>query len=119
MGGCLGRLQHEARILSAVLLCVPTRTGTHPTAHRPCHPRRAGIAVRQSFNHNATATLLTQGILDSICAGVLIYVGLSGPMNATKASAGWLRQQGHLVHVACFAALAGGAASMAVIGKWA
>ncbi len=75
--------------------------------------------MHQSFNSNAVATLVVQGVLDSICAGVLIYVALSGPMNATKACRGWLRQQGQLVHLACFTAFMGGAAAMSVIGKWA
>jgi hypothetical protein len=30
--------------------------------------------MHESFNSNAVATLIVQGVLDSICAGVLIYV---------------------------------------------
>eukprot|EP00842_Homolaphlyctis_polyrhiza_P006313 jgi/Hompol1/6683/HPOL_002818-RA len=35
-----------------------------------------GVAIRESYNANATSTLLATGILDSISAGILIYDGL-------------------------------------------
>lgn len=59
-----------------------------------------------------------EGILNSVCAGVLVYVVLSGPMNTINSSRPWLQQQGTAVHVMCFAAFVGGAAAMSVIGKW-
>ena len=94
-----------------------TEAPTRPTT--PTTPAAAGIGVRQSFNSNATATLLTTGILDSICAAVLIYVALGGPMNAPKSCRAWLQSQGGWVHALCFAAFAAGAAAMCYIGKWA
>jgi hypothetical protein len=48
----------------------------------------------------------------------LIYVVLSGPMNASKACRGWLQQQGKGVHLLCFTAFAGGAAVMSFLGMY-
>lgn len=35
-----------------------------------------GIGLHQSYNENATAALLSQGILDSLAAGILLYMAL-------------------------------------------
>ena len=34
-----------------------------------------GIAIHQSYNANSTQALLSQGILDALSAGILIYTG--------------------------------------------
>jgi zinc transporter 1/2/3 len=79
-----------------------------------------GIAVRSSMNPNGVDVLLSQGILDAICAGMLIYLAFSEHLNAFKSQAIWLRGQGSLlVTVSCLAAFAAGVSVMAVIGVWA
>ncbi|KAL4541947.1 hypothetical protein Ndes2437B_g06272 [Nannochloris sp. 'desiccata'] len=79
-----------------------------------------GIAVRSSMNPNGVDVLLSQGILDAICAGMLIYLAFSEHLNAFKSQAIWLRQQGSmLVTMSCLAAFAAGVSVMAVIGVWA
>ena len=35
-----------------------------------------GVGVHQSFNVNERATVLSIGVLDSVSAGILVYVGL-------------------------------------------
>lgn len=79
-----------------------------------------GIAVRSSMNPNGVSVLLSQGILDAICAGMLIFLAFSEHLNAFKSQAIWLREKGSLlVTVCCLTAFATGVSVMAVIGVWA
>jgi zinc transporter 1/2/3 len=75
--------------------------------------------VRGSFNQNATRSLLTTGILDSLSAGILVYVALINLINPMMTNSRWLRSQRWPMQVASFAAFYAGAGIMAVIGKWA
>lgn len=54
-----------------LLTCPPTLL-----TERHCLPRnrcvRAGIGIRESFNANATSTLLATGILDALSTGILL-----------------------------------------------
>ncbi|KAJ8331057.1 hypothetical protein QVD99_001140 [Batrachochytrium dendrobatidis] len=77
-----------------------------------------GVGLYQSYNANATQTLLSTGILDALSAGILIYdvlVNIIYPhFNANSFHAGSaFFKMGQLV------ALYLGAAAMSVIGLWA
>ena len=76
-----------------------------------------GIGVHSSYNGESKAALGTEGVFDSVSAGILIYNGLVDLILPTFAPAEvpgkWYLQ------VAGFGALYSGAAIMALIGKWA
>eukprot|EP00887_Chlorella_sp_A99_P002159 scaffold21.g2159.t1 len=78
-----------------------------------------GIGIRESFNQNSTATLLAEGILDSISSGILIYVVLIELLNPMMNQSAWLRAQRWPLKLLSFASLYAGAAVLALIGKWA
>eukprot|EP00698_Gefionella_okellyi_P025246 TRINITY_DN9177_c0_g1_i2.p1 TRINITY_DN9177_c0_g1~~TRINITY_DN9177_c0_g1_i2.p1 ORF type:complete len:413 (-),score=75.75 TRINITY_DN9177_c0_g1_i2:30-1268(-) len=81
-----------------------------------------GIAIAQTYNENSASTLLTQGIMDSVSAGILIYSALveiltyqftnSPEFRDTKRTPTWLQ-------VLTFMCLYLGAGIMAFIGKYA
>jgi hypothetical protein len=76
-----------------------------------------GIAVHSSYNGSSKAALASEGIFDSVSAGILIYNGIVDLIIPTFADrelpkAVWLQALG-------FAALFAGAGIMALIGKWA
>ncbi len=77
-----------------------------------------GFGVHRTYDGNATGTILSQGILDALAAGILIYdslVNIITPHIACpRFREGTLPQQ-----MAQMASLWLGAAVMAVIGKWA
>ena len=75
--------------------------------------------MREGFNANAAGALLASGILDSLSAGVLLYVALVQLLGPLMTDSAWLRAARWPLQVAAFGALWGGAAVMAVIGKWA
>lgn len=78
-----------------------------------------GIALSSNYMSNSSASLLSQGILEAISGGILIYDGLvnlltpsvTGNVQVSKLSV--LRRIP--VHVSLFL----GSAAMAIIGKWA
>ena len=78
-----------------------------------------GIAARSGIDQTSAGALITQGVLDAVSAGLLVFVAVGDHLNATKAQGPWLRGQKAAVHVLCFGALLAGAGAMAVIGKWA
>ncbi|KAI3423948.1 hypothetical protein D9Q98_009782 [Chlorella vulgaris] len=78
-----------------------------------------GIAVRESFNSNATAALLAAGICDSLSAGVLLYTVLCELVTPMMTDSPWLRSQQWPLQTAAYLALYAGAATMAAVGKWA
>jgi zinc transporter 1/2/3 len=78
-----------------------------------------GIGARLSYRANAAAALLTEGVLDSVSAGILIYVGLVELVNPLMTQSVWLRAQRWYMQVLSFLFLYAGAGAMAVIGKWA
>ena len=75
--------------------------------------------MRASFNANDAGTLLVEGVFDSISTGILVYVVLVELINPMMTQSVWLRAQRWYLQVGSFAALYAGAATMAVIGKWA
>ena len=76
-----------------------------------------GIGVSSNYNGASKAALGTEGVFDSVSAGILIYNGLCDLILPTFSDedlpTSWLLQ------VTGFGALYFGAAMMALIGKWA
>lgn len=64
-----------------------------PPTHTCSQPTCAGIGVRESFNSNATGALLATGILDSLSAGVLLYVGLVQLVTPELTDGAWLHRR--------------------------
>jgi solute carrier family 39 (zinc transporter), member 1/2/3 len=77
-----------------------------------------GIGVRYSFNENNPTVLLTQGILDAICGGMLIFLALGDHVNAMKSQAHWLKEEGTVTHGACIGAFLVGVAVMCALAVW-
>ena len=79
-----------------------------------------GIGVLKQFNGNDPSTLIALGTLDSLSAGILIWVGL-----VEMLAHDWLMPHGDLTNAkagtACIAgvALVAGMALMSLLGKWA
>ena len=111
VGPCIRTRSHSAQRVP------PTRLAAPPAA--PAHRARVGIAVHGSFNGSSSAALLTQGVLDSVCAGLLIYLVMGDHLNASKAHSQWLQGRGPMTAALAFGAFVAGAAGMAVIGIWA
>lgn len=78
-----------------------------------------GIGIRSSYNGNSSEALLVQGTFDAISGGILIYVALVQLITPQLTTNRWLQRQVWWVKLISFAAFYGGAATMAVIGKWA
>lgn len=77
-----------------------------------------GIGVRYSFNENNPTALYTQGVLDAICAGLLIFLALGDHVNAMKSQAHWLKEEGAATHGACIGAFLVGVAVMCALAVW-
>lgn len=77
-----------------------------------------GILVRNSFNGNDRATLLTLGTMDALSAGILLFVGIV-EMLAKEWMHGYLSRAGVKKSAVGMAALISGAALMSLLGKWA
>jgi solute carrier family 39 (zinc transporter), member 1/2/3 len=76
-----------------------------------------GIGIHTSYNGNRTQTSITQGVFDSVSAGIILYIsfvvmlGQEFPRDFHY-SEGWTRK------ASLFVAMLAGAAVMAVIGTW-
>ena len=110
-GLALGVLFVKARypplkyFLLAAVFVVITPTGT-----------AIGIALGQKYNGSSKAALGSEGVFDSISAGILIYNGLVDLVVPTFSDKEL--PEGWKMSLAGFAALYSGAAIMALIGKW-
>lgn len=78
-----------------------------------------GIGIRKSYNENAFKALLTQGIFDSLSAGILFYTAYVELMAFEMNRNAVFRAHNTLRKAALFFAVYLGAAGMAVIGLWA
>ncbi|KAJ3330027.1 hypothetical protein HDU91_003698 [Kappamyces sp. JEL0680] len=78
-----------------------------------------GIATRQSFNENASHTLLLRGIFNSLSAGILIYNTycelVGGEINHNPG----FERLSKSFKIACFLSMYLGATAMALLGVWA
>ncbi|KAL2911262.1 hypothetical protein HK105_209275 [Polyrhizophydium stewartii] len=77
-----------------------------------------GIALRESFNANATHTLLATGILDAVSAGILLYDGLVNVVYPHFADKSFERSSG-VWQAAQLVAMYVGCGIMSLIGYWA
>lgn len=75
--------------------------------------------MRAGFNASSTSALLATGILDSLSAGVLLYVVLVQLLTPMFTDSDWLHGRCWPLQAAAFAAFYSGAGVMAAIGKWA
>ncbi|KAI9360844.1 Zinc/iron permease [Zopfochytrium polystomum] len=78
-----------------------------------------GVAVHNSFNENATALILVQGILDSLSAGVLMYNTYTELMSVEVVHNPVFRHYSKPFKVLCYCVMYSGAAAMALVGIWA
>lgn len=78
-----------------------------------------GIAISRSYNANSVAALLTQGIFDSISAGILIYMAFVNLIATEMVHDESFMKLDHATKWSYFAAMWVGVAIMSVIGIWA
>lgn len=77
-----------------------------------------GLGVRGAYNGSSSAALITQGTLDAVCAGMLIFLALGDHVNAVKSQAHWLKREGTVTHTVCIGAFLGGVALMCTLALW-
>lgn len=77
-----------------------------------------GVALQDVLNTNSPEYLMTLGIVNSIAAGMLIYVAFEH-MNAFRNKGEWLRKQGLATHLVCFGGFIISGAALLVVAKWA
>ncbi|KXS14136.1 Zinc/iron permease, partial [Gonapodya prolifera JEL478] len=78
-----------------------------------------GIALNEAYNPNSPAALLTQGILDAVSAGVLIYDSLVNLLHVNITSNAKFHASPVWKKTVTFALLYAGVAVMSTIGKFA
>nr|CAB3460472.1 unnamed protein product [Digitaria exilis] len=108
LGGCIAQAQFKnlSAVLMASFFAITTPAGI-----------AAGIGVATFYNPNSPRALVIEGILDSVSAGILIYMSLVDLIAADFLGAkmtGSLRQQ-----VMAYIALFLGALSMSSLAIWA
>lgn len=79
----------------------------------------AGIGVRSTFDSETTASCLTMGILNSLAAGILIYMGLTNLLSMWIVNNEKLQRAHWSRPIFAFVGFAIGLAVMAIIGIWA
>ena len=77
----------------------------------------AGAGVASSFNANSPRALVVEGLLDSVSAGILIYMALVDLIAADFL--GRRMSSNVKLQVASYAALFVGAGSMSILAIWA
>jgi ZIP zinc/iron transport family len=78
-----------------------------------------GIAISNSYNGNSNTALLTQGIFDSVSAGILIYDALVNMITVNITHSDKFMTQTPGQKAGQFVALWLGAGIMSLIGRWA
>ena len=78
-----------------------------------------GIVISSSYDPTSVAALLTEGILDAISTGILLYMGYVNLLAVEFNLNGEIRRETNKVKAMCFLALWMGVAVMAVIGLYA
>ena len=78
-----------------------------------------GILISSSYDPNSVAALLTEGILDAISTGILLYMGYVNLLAVEFNLNGEIRRESSKIKAMCFLALWMGAAVMALIGLYA
>ncbi|EGC31000.1 hypothetical protein DICPUDRAFT_92877 [Dictyostelium purpureum] len=80
-----------------------------------------GISVYQSLNVNGSDFLLVSGVLEAVCAGILLYIAGSllfkdFPVDLDKHCSG--KKYSFLLKLGLFAGFWVGSGAMAILGKW-
>jgi zinc transporter 1/2/3 len=78
-----------------------------------------GILLSNGYNPNSTSALLVQGIFDAVSAGILIYDGLVNMLTSNVTKSIEFAKRGLCAKASIYTAVWLGAATMAVIGRWA
>lgn len=78
-----------------------------------------GVGIHESYNPNSAEALVAVGIIDSICAGILIYTGLTEFIGPEITDNEKFRVKSRKEKVATFGCLYAGAGLMALLGYWA
>jgi solute carrier family 39 (zinc transporter), member 1/2/3 len=78
-----------------------------------------GIGLRTSYSENSQATILTQGVLGSLCSGILVYNTYAELIGAQINRGPALRGCSATFRAAGFLAMYVGAGAMAALGLWA
>ncbi|KFY98165.1 hypothetical protein V498_01631 [Pseudogymnoascus sp. VKM F-4517 (FW-2822)] len=78
-----------------------------------------GLGVRNSYRPGSQTTLIVNGVLDSISAGILLYTGLVELMAHEFIFSTHMRKAPIRVILLAFGSMCLGAGLMAVLGKWA
>ncbi|XP_042454610.1 zinc transporter 7-like [Zingiber officinale] len=108
LGGCISQAQfsHLASALMACFFAITTPAGI-----------AAGAGVASSFNSNSPRALVVEGLLDSVSAGILIYMALVDLIAADLLSRRW--NGNARLQVASYVALFVGAGAMSILAIWA
>ncbi|CAM9182355.1 unnamed protein product [Phaeothamnion confervicola] len=78
-----------------------------------------GILVSGSYNESSSRSLWTQGTLDAVSAGILLYTGLVELMTYQVTMSADLARQSVPRKAAAFLCMYAGASAMAMVGRWA
>ena len=78
-----------------------------------------GLGVRSTFHPGSASTLITNGIFDSISAGILIYTGLVELMAHDFLFSSYMQRAPVSEMLNAFFTMCLGAGLMALLGKWA
>jgi solute carrier family 39 (zinc transporter), member 1/2/3 len=76
-----------------------------------------GVGLHSKLNTESPVYALTLGAINSIAAGMLIYIAFTH-MNVLATKGRWLRSRSSLAQAICLGALVAGAALMMVIGRF-
>ncbi|RHZ44570.1 hypothetical protein Glove_718g9 [Diversispora epigaea] len=78
-----------------------------------------GIIAHESYDPGSATAIIVQGVLDSVSAGILLYVALVELIAHDFIFDPTFRKKKNLTQTTGFVCLISGAAAMAVIGRWA
>jgi zinc transporter 1/2/3 len=108
MVGMLPLLESKKKIVMCLLYPLTTPLGI-----------AIGICVHQVFSSNSQGFLVTQGILESLSSGVLMYNAYCGLLAVEINKNPSFGQYAKSFRTACYLAMYAGAGVMAIIGLWA
>ncbi|KAI8901454.1 ZIP zinc transporter-domain-containing protein, partial [Globomyces pollinis-pini] len=77
-----------------------------------------GILVRESFNANSGTAIVTQGVLDSLSSGILIYTTYCSLMGDEINNHSGFKGYTPIFKMLCFVMMYLGAAAMAIVALW-
>ena len=77
-----------------------------------------GIAIHSAYDENSQAALITQGTLDAVSAGILIYDALVNLITVNITHSQFFASLSRTRQIGVFLALWTGAGMMALLGLW-